>query len=107
MNEINLEVKDLDKVLCRLVYSLRNKVSKEERLYLEIYKRSEGGFYDRRLDANLMTLMNLSRSGYLNNLISLEKKGLLIRGDGVLVLNKNLVKKDLYKLIISKRDENK
>lgn len=107
MNEINLEVKDLDKVLCRLVYGLRNKVSKEECLYLEIYKRSEGGFYDRRMDVNLMTLMNLSRSGYLNNLIGLEKKGLLVRGDGVLVLNKNLVNKDLYKLIISKRDENK
>ncbi len=108
--ELNLEVNDIEGMLGRLVYVLGSRMSLEERVYVGVYRLSEGGYYDRVGDLGLMRGLGISRQQYSNILGSLEKKGLLKRGDGVLVLNINLLKRGIEKLVITKKkekDENK
>lgn len=106
ITELNLSVSNIDYIVCRLAYSLTQKISKNEMVLMELYNRSINGIYDTSYNKDVMSLLKITKQEYSRSLTALEKKGLIKKSNNVILLNVNLKKRNINLLTI-KKNENK
>ena len=99
---ITLNVNNVDRVLCRLVYCLETKITREEELLWEFYNASENRILPCKEGIQIQKKLKLSKPQYQQTLTGLKEKGLVIRNGSIFELNVNLSKNKLNQLILKK-----
>lgn len=99
---LTLNVNNVDRVLCRLVYCLETKITREEQLLWEFYSASENRVLPCKEGIRIYKKLGFSKAQYQQTITGLKEKNLVTKNGSVFELNINLSKNKLNQLILKK-----